>query len=1710
MSFTVLATPSITSLSPRRERWETAVTITGSNFGSTQGSSTVTFNGTSGDGGDWSATSIAVTVPTGATTGNVVVNVSGVNTNGVSFTVLATPSITSLSVTSGAVGAAVTITGSNFGSTQGSSTVTFNGTTATVRTWTSDEHCGDSAHGCDDRERGGEREWSEHERSELHGSATPSITGLSVTSGAVGAAVTITGSNFGSTQGSSTVTFNGTTATVGTWSATSIAVTVPTGATTGNVVVNASGVNTNGVSFTVLATPSITSLSVTSGAVGAAVTITGSNFGSTQGSSTVTFNGTTATVGTWSATSIAVTVPTGATTGNVVVNASGVNTNGVSFTVLATPSITSLSVTSGAVGAAVTITGSNFGSTQGSSTVTFNGTTATVGTWSATSIAVTVPTGATTGNVVVTVLGASSNGAAFTVVEILSIASISPTTGAVGTEVSITGTGFGITQGNSTISLNGTSTTATNWSDTNIVAIVPLAATSGPFSVTVSGQAVNSAPFTITNLPAGWSDSDVGAVGPSGSASYANGAFTIQGSGLGTSLNSDAFHFLYQPLSGDGTIVARVTSLQGGTYPRVGVMIRETLDPAATYAQMSFYNASVQFWTRASTGAYASVQYTSFPGLPYWIKLVRSGNTFSAYASSDGVNWWQEASSQTISMAQNVFVGLEVNSYSTSSLTTTTVDSVSLSSSASAAPTITTMSATTGPIGSQVVIFGSGFSATQNGSFVTLNGAPVSINSWSTSSIVATIPAGATSGAILVSVAPSMNESNPIEYAVTNQPLPTPWLDRDIGLVGSFGSATYTAETFTVAGSGQTSSNSDAFHFVYQPLSGDGTIVARVTSLQGGVHPMVGVMIRETLDPAAAYAQVAFYNANVQFWTRTSTGAYASVQYTSVPGLPYWIKLVRSGNTFSAYASSDGVNWWQEASSQTIIMAQNVFVGLEVNNYGFSSLATATVDSVSLSSSASASPTITTVSATTGSIGSQVYIIGSGFGASQAGSAVLLNDAPTTINAWSDTGIIFTIPMGATSGPLLVSVAPNMNNSNAINFAVTAQPLPAPWLDQDIGEVGLAGSATYSNGSFAINGAGSGIFTPPDGFHFVYQPLSGDGTIVARLVNLQGGVVPRGGVQIRETLDPGARYAAALSNSASPLFYYRTTPGATGNDEYVSFPNTPPWIKLVRSSNTFSGFASLDGVNWVPLGASQTITMATNVYVGLCVDSYSSTVLATADFDGVSLSTPTATGPVISSVSATTGSIGSQVVITGSGFGSSQNGSAVTLNDAPVTINSWSNTSITITIPIGATSGPLLVSVAPNVDDSNAVNFQVTTQPLPVSWLDQDVGATGPAGSATYANGTFTVKGAGTGTWGSTSDQFHFVYQPLPGDGTIIARIVSLQGGTYPSAGVMIRETLDPAATNAQFLFSYLNPNAMFMQQRTSSGGMMSIVQGISAALPYWTKLVRSGSLFTGYVSADGVNWTQVGTPQTINMAQNAYVGLYADSVNNQNLTTATFDNVSLTIGTTPYVSGLSPTWGPLGTQVMITGSSFGTSPGTVSFNGAVATSIASWTNSQIVANVPANAPGGVGPVVVTVNSIPSLTDVAFDVINPMITSLSPPAAQVGGTVILSGIGFGASQGTSQVQFNGLVAAVRSWSDTSVSVLVPSTATNGPVTLTEDGITSNGVQFSLLEPLSITGISANIGQAGDPITITGTGFGATQSNSTVDFYGTVRNGSELE
>ncbi len=326
--------PSLTSLSPVTGAVGSTVILTGLNFGATPGTSIVQFNGVTATSTSWSATSIAVTVPVGAVTGNVVVTVGGIVSNGILFTVPAAivpPTLTSITPGSGVIGTVVTLVGTNFGATQGNSIVQFNGAIATPVSWNPTTIVVPvpvvAISGPVIVIVGGNA--SNAFTFTVTVATGPTLTSLTPSVGASGAQILITGTNL---QTPSAVSFNGTAAAPGAQT-TSIVTVVPAGATTGMLTVVVGGVTSNGLLFTVpAAPPTITLLAPASGVVGSSVVISGTNFGATQGLSTIQFNGALATVTGWSNSSITANVPS-VTTGPVVVTVGGVASNGLSFTV---------------------------------------------------------------------------------------------------------------------------------------------------------------------------------------------------------------------------------------------------------------------------------------------------------------------------------------------------------------------------------------------------------------------------------------------------------------------------------------------------------------------------------------------------------------------------------------------------------------------------------------------------------------------------------------------------------------------------------------------------------------------------------------------------------------------------------------------------------------------------------------------------------------------------------------------------------------------------------------------------------------------------------------------------------------------------------------------------------------------------------------------------------------------------------------------------------------------------------------------------------------------------------------------------------------------------------------------------------------------------------------------------------------------------------
>ncbi|HEY6213243.1 MAG TPA: phospholipase D-like domain-containing protein [Vicinamibacterales bacterium] len=372
--------------------------------------------------------------------------------------------------------------------------------------------------------------------------------------------------------------------------------------------------------------------------------------------------------------------------------------------------------------------------------------------------------------------------------------------------------------------------------------------------------------------------------------------------------------------------------------------------------------------------------------------------------------------------------------------------------------------------------------------------------------------------------------------------LPSPWVETDIGAVPFPGSTSYSGGTFSITGSGADIwGAADAFHYVYQPLSGDGSIEARIGSIQNtNAWAKAGVMIRESLDPGSKHAHMLASAAkgDALQW-RPTTGGTSLTAPGSLSAPPRWVRLVRSGDTFTGYESADGSTWTQ-VSQQTITMAADVLVGIAVTSHSTSA---------------------------------------------------------------STTAVVTNVTVGGTGGG-----------------GGTGSTLPAPWTDGDVGSVTIPGSASYATGMFTVTASGNDIWNTADAFHFVYQPLNGDGSIEARVDSLQNTYAwAKAGVMIRESLNASSAHAIMLMSAAKgAAFQWRATTGGTSKSVSGSLSAPPRWVRLVRSGDTFTGYESPDGSTWIQV-SSQTISMAANVFVGLAVTSHNTSATTTAQIDSVTV-----------------------------------------------------------------------------------------------------------------------------------------------------------------------------------------------------------------------------------------------------------------------------------------------------------------------------------------------------------------------------------------------------------------------------------------------------------------------------------------------------------
>jgi hypothetical protein len=496
VSYTYVPVPSLISISPANgpSAGGTVVTLTGVNL---SGATGVNFGATPATSFTVvSNTQITTVAPAGLGTVQVTVTTAAGSSNGLPFTYISVPAVTSITPNSGPVtgGTTVALTGTGF---TGATAVSFGATPATFYIVLSDTLIIAIA-------PAGTGTVPVTVTTAAGTSAgvpftyvpVPTLTSITPNSGPVtgGTTVTLTGTGF---TGATAVFFGILPAisfTVN--SATQITAVAPPGLGTVPVRVTTAGGTSNGISYTYVLLPILLSLSPIVGpqAGGTAVTLTGVGLSSATG---VNFGATPATSFTVvSDTHITAVAPAGVGTVQVTVTTAAGSSNGLPFTYISVPTVASVTPNSGPVtgGTLVTLTGTGF---TGATAVSFGATPATFYfVLSDTLIIAIAPAGTGTVPVTVTTAAGTSAGVPFTYVPVPTLTSITPNSGPVtgGTTVTLTGTGFtGATAVFFGI-LPAISFTVN--SATQITAVTPVGLGTVPVTVTTAGGISAGFPFT--------------------------------------------------------------------------------------------------------------------------------------------------------------------------------------------------------------------------------------------------------------------------------------------------------------------------------------------------------------------------------------------------------------------------------------------------------------------------------------------------------------------------------------------------------------------------------------------------------------------------------------------------------------------------------------------------------------------------------------------------------------------------------------------------------------------------------------------------------------------------------------------------------------------------------------------------------------------------------------------------------------------------------------------------------------------------------------------------------------------------------------------------------------------------------------------------------------------------------------------------------------
>jgi hypothetical protein len=1299
------------------------------------------------------------------------------------------------------------------------------------------------------------------------------------------------------------------------------------------------------------------------------------------------------------------------------------------FTFTSAPTVTSLSTGSGPPGGGntVTLTGTGFGAatqvwfgTQAATSFTIN---------SSTSITATAPSSLSAGVVDVTVGnagGTSATGAADHYTYVATAPAVSglapargPTAGA--TTVVITGTNF---NGATAVAFGGSAAAWFNVdSPTQITAVSP-AGSAGSADVRVTTSFGTSAVVSADRFSyADASAPMVTGVSPSSGPVAGGTSVTITGSGFtaatavsfgGTAAtsfvaNSDMQITAVAPAEPAGFVDVVVTTPYGSSNTNP---LFDGYNYLATQPAVTGVTGNTGTTAGGTTVTLAGSNFTGVTGVLFG-SLPAASFTVNAYNSITAVSPVE---------ATGV---VDIKVLSPSGVSSTSASDQFTYTAATGLPTVTGVTASSGPTGgtNSVTVTGTNFTGATAVNFGSAAAVSFTVNS--ATSITAVVPAGV-AGTVDVTVATSLGVSSTVaadHYA-------------------------YTAATPTVSGLSVTSDFT----------TGSTTVTITGTNLNGATAVMFGSTAATSftvnsstsitaVDPAGSVGTV-----DVKVTTPYGTSAavaadhftYNAVPTPTVTGLDKvtgplaggdWVTVTGTGFTKATAVSFGGVaasNFTVVSDTQILAQAPAELSGtgditvtdptgtsgtVASDKFNFS-VAAATVSGLSVSSGPLAGGTVVTVTGTNFVNVSQVLFGGA---------------AGTNLTVNSPTQLTVTAPAQTTAGPVdIIVVEPNGVSQpvavdqftyNAAFFAVTG--------------LGTTSGPTGGLTSVTINGAG---FTGATAVNFGAVPA------VMFLVNSDTSITALSPIEAAGVVDITVTTATGTTATvAADQFTYQTnasTPTVTGvspgsgaqsggtvtitgtnlsGTTAVLFGGVPAVSFTVNSATSITAQA--------PPGAAGTVDVTVATYGGV-------SAVVTADHYSYTASLPTVTAVSVSSGDTAGGVI---LTVTGTNFNDATQVAFGSVTTSTFTV--LSNTKLQVTAP-AAPSGTVDITVtneSGTSSTSSADHFTYTADAvLPtVTGLGTSSGPTG---------GTTSVTITGTNLASAYAVSFGGVAASsvVVNSATSITAIAPAQLAGTVDVMVTTPYGTSSAVTADHFTYVATAPSVSGVSPSSgpATGGYTVVISGSNFN---GATAVKFGTTAATIVSVDSAQQITVTAPALS-------AGVWDVTVTTPYGTSATSSADHFTAQAAPTVTGVSPSSGPMagGTSVVLTGTNF-TGLVSVSFGGIPATAVTVNSATQITATAPASVPGTVD-VMVTTQAGPSATSSAdqftYTAAAPVVTSVSlnygPMAG--GNSVTVYGSGF---TGATGVSFGGVAGtSLTVVSDTQLTVTAPAQTAVGTVDLT--------------------------------------------------------------